>query len=834
MKRAVFYAAGRMLGGASLLCVAGFGHAQEAASDDSHTVMPVEVKATRDAATFGKTTVSEGQVERLDDGSGDLNRLLRNLPNVQYGEDLNDAYDLGEIKPSDISISGGRFYENHFSLDGVSTNSMLDPGGQVATNSVNDVPGYAQSQFIDPSLIGELEVFDANVPARVGGFTGGAVLAHTRAPSSRRRFSAFFSGTDDSMKHFIFVPQSSDPVNGQETEVRGEPEYRKLRYGFTADQPVGENSALMLSLSRLESTIPVTSLARAETQRRTNTNMLLKGRTLLGASDVTWSANYTPYEANNLIEDVRGSDFTLTGGGFGTQMDVFTDTAWGLLNSKVYFSHSENNREAPKDFYNWMTSSSGPDWGERIYSLNSREGGFGDLDKTQREMGTRLRLLRQQWGGELDLGMSFNALRAEYERAADAYVFGSGKIDDRTRCVGGDVSACIERNQALYSRNVYPEDSAVADLHELGLYGEWTLDRRRWGLRLGLRADVDDFQENLNVAPRTLFYYRPAPRVSLSLGANRYYSRSLLAYKLREARKPYYTEYREAQGGTVGGEPVVLVGDNWQSTAAAGDLIYRGSVSDLETPYSDEVSTGVAFPLLGGTLGLRGLYREYHDEFAQDRSAPDPDTGFVTLSPNNAGEGEYRSLVLGWSRTVWDTDIGLNVTWSETKRSNSSYDARSSSAYQDQQVIYKGDLVRLGELDVVSDNFARPVVANLTLSREVLPRFRVSLTGRYRDAYDNLEDTGRQEGRFVQECPGCESTLQGVPVYGSVERPSTVLFDAKLAYSHRLASRQWLDFELILDNVFDQRTHTATVTRPYESGIGAWALVRYRYGEEGR
>ncbi|MES1943707.1 hypothetical protein PC39_06319 [Salinisphaera sp. PC39] len=795
-------------------------------------LLPIEVRATADAADLGRTRLRREDIERLDDGSGDMNRLLRNLPNLQYDEDLNDAYELGEIAPARVSISGGRFYQNRFELDGVSTNSLLDPGSDTPVNSVNDVPGHAQSQFIDPDLIDSLTVYDANVPATVGGFTGGAVLARTRSPSSRRRFSGFFSGTSDSMKHFIFVPPPPpDPDNPVGIEVRGKPEYEKRRYGFTYDQPLGEGSAGLVSLTRVESTLPVVSLAEARTESRDNLNALVKGRTRLWGTDIEVSANYTPYESENLIQDVFDSDFRIEGGGYGAQINGYRETPFGALEARLHVSQTENSREARKDFFNWLTSSQGPDWGERIYSLNSREGGYGDIEKRQRDVGLAAELTRRQWGGELVLGSEISALSADFERDSDTYVYASGKLDDRIRCVGNDVPACIDGNQALFSRSVYPADDAGAELYEGALFGQWSWDSPLWGVRLGLRLDADDFQRNLNISPRSLFHLRPTDWLSLSLGANRYYSRSLLAYKLREARQPFYSEYREATGGTIGGSPVLLVTDDWQTTAAAGTVIYRGSVEELDTPYSDEIAAGLTVPLFGGTLGLRGLTRDYHDEFSQNRSAPDPDTGFVTLTPANEGEGEYRSAVAAWSREIGRFDLGLNVTWSETERSNAGYDSRSATALSDQRVLYDDEVVRLGELDILGDNFARPLVANVTLSTGFGPNLDVSLTGRYRDTYENLQDTGRRASRLVQECPGCEPTEQELPVYDWVSRRATLLFDAKVAYRLRVGSSQWLDLELLVDNLFDSRTYTATGTKVYESGIGAWALVRYRFDQ---
>ena len=85
-----------------------------------------------------------------------------------------------DLRPESISISGGRFYENNFVLDGLSNSNRLDPASDSSSSSVSDIGGHEQSLFINADLIGELKVYDSNVPAAYGGFTGGVVDATTR------------------------------------------------------------------------------------------------------------------------------------------------------------------------------------------------------------------------------------------------------------------------------------------------------------------------------------------------------------------------------------------------------------------------------------------------------------------------------------------------------------------------------------------------------------------------------------------------------------------------------------------------------------------------------
>jgi len=789
----------------------------------------VTVRASPLSYHYGQTYLTREDIERLAGGDGDLNLLLRTLPNVQFGEDLYDVRRLGEIEPAKVSISGGRFYENSFSVDGVSTSSLLDPAGSTSLTAIDDAPGYAQSQFFDTELIESLEIYDANAPARFGGFTGGVVAAETRSAADSFRGTFFVSGTSDSLVNFKVFPPELDPEEPEPVEIVDPPQYRKYRYGGQLDIPLTDDAGLLLSATQLESSIPELSLAEFRNRERSNTNLLANLNLPLGDWDLRANVNATPYSSQNFITDALNSDFEIKGGGYGGSLHLDGLSPLGDTELRLSYSASTNDREAPRNFFNWATSSNGPDWGESIFSLTSREGGFGDLDKGQDNLAMSGSIFTRLGPGNLNLGLSLERVGADFRRAEDLYVFRSAVLDNRIRCIGENVSACIEGNQALFTRSVYPAEDVSVDLLQSGAYAEWDWQGLEFGARVGVRADYDDFQRNLNVAPRLMATYQPWSWLGMHLGANRYYSRALLTYRLREARVPFFSETREATGATIGGQPVLLITDDWQRAAASGGLVYEGSVSDLRTPYADELAGGFSFPLVGGTGGLRGVLRESRDEFSQSRSAVDPETGLVTVRPANEGRSSYRSVTFLWEGQLGPVDLGLNVTWSQNERTNAEYDSRSASEFDDEQVIYESEILRRGDLLILADDFSRPLVANLTLS---LPRrwgTEFSMTGRYRQRFKSISDTGRTQEVVLQECPDCPAVDVSLPVYADRTRPATILFDARLNVDLPQLGRHGGEAELLLSNLFDSRTYTAEGANAYEAGISAWVLFRYRY-----
>lgn len=92
----------------------------------------------------------------------------------------------------------------------------------------------------------------------------------------------------------------------------------------------------------------------------------------------------------------------------------------------------------------------------------------------------------------------------------------------------------------------------------------------------------------------------------LIAGYNRYYGAALLTYKLREARTPYYREYRTTEHNIV---------TDWVRDSGQGD--YRYVFDGVKTPYSDEQTLGLSQSLLGGVMTLKLVKRDNRNEFAR-------------------------------------------------------------------------------------------------------------------------------------------------------------------------------------------------------------------------
>ncbi len=182
-----------------------------------------------------------------------------------------------------------------------------------------------------------------------------------------------------------------------------------------------------------------------------------------------------------------------------------------------------------------------------------------------------------------------------------------------------------------------------------------------------MRYDYNDFLKNHDLAFRS--------RVTLDVfgndgtrliaGYNRYYGgAALLTYKLREARAPFYREYRSTEQNIV---------TDWQRESGQGD--YRYVFDDVATPYSDEQTVGLEQALLGGVMTLKVVKRDNQDEFARTETET-RDDGYRYYIMNNDGSSEYLGVSLGWNAVYGNTLISVHGTWSETKTNNGDYETR--------------------------------------------------------------------------------------------------------------------------------------------------------------
>ncbi len=179
---------------------------------------------------------------------------------------------------------------------------------------------------------------------------------------------------------------------------------------------------------------------------------------------------------------------------------------------------------------------------------------MGDLEQTQQTVQLRSALVLEPLRSgplahEIEAGLEFAWVEGTFDRPRALYAYLGARIDPDVVC-GGDTVACVDEEQYFSQRRIWDAGSVSARMQQYDLFLEDRLSAGRLTLRPGIRLAYDDFMQNLNLAPRLAATYDLAGngRTLLIGGWNRYYGRTLLTYKLREAQSPFRSETRSTAG----------------------------------------------------------------------------------------------------------------------------------------------------------------------------------------------------------------------------------------------------------------------------------------------
>ncbi|BCR03008.1 TonB-dependent receptor [Desulfuromonas versatilis] len=784
---------------------------------------PVEVTGTIDNPATGKSTIPGEVIRDLPRGNGSINELLRVLPDVQLSEDFNTNKNAGEILPPNLSISGGKAFENNFVIDGIGNNSLLDPATRSA-DLVSDVPGHPQQLFLLADLVDEITVFDSSVPVEYGGFTGGVVEVKTRRPRSEFGGGLAYRTTRDQWTRFHL-----DEGQQAEAELVGriedQPRFEKHQAFVSLDLPLGDSAGLLGAYGQVFSKIPLAHLGGSKAETRRGENYFLKGVWDPTPEDaLELSLTYAPYREERFFADVLGSDFELEGGGISLSAGYRHFFSLGELSLEGALQASENSRRGPRHFRSWAITDN-KDWGLISGSDVSPEGGFGSVEKTQQGLAVKgVVNFDERFTGPVghgvQLGFEAEMARGTFEREETTFVFKGARTTPDIIC-GEDTFACEEQEQFFTLRNVYDPASVIARINSYHLFAEDQLGFRRLSLRPGVRLSYDDFMENLNLSPRLAAGYDlfGDGRTRLVAGAARYYGRSLLTYKLREARPPFRSEARTSFQN----RPT-----DWEPAAFQGVNVTR--FSRLDTPYADELTAGVDQALFGGRLSLKYVHREGRDEFARSYGEVQPD-GLRYYTLNNHGSSRHDGYRLSWERRFRRQFLSLNATYQETLSSNEDYDTTLEADELEDRVWYGDDILLKTELP--RGDYNRPWVLNLTWIAQLPGGFTFTNLTWYRSGYETIEPTG-----IFREIPGGErrsdpltgeEIFESLEIYEAQDRAAALLFDWKLNWRKAVYRDQELGLSLEVYNVFDEKIRAGRSRDTFVVGRQFWAGAEYRF-----
>jgi len=807
------------------------------------------VRSTPTSQSMGTQILTAEQIERLPISNGNITELLKTNPNVRFSNDTGSSTTPGEIAPENVSFHGEKFYNNNFMIDGLSNNNTINPGangGALNTNpdgyNAIDLPaGGTQSFWINSELVEQLEVFDSNISAKYGSFTGGVVDARLKDPDLERASGKVSYRTSRDSWTKYHIDATDEETFNLAAELTHQPKFKKNFYSFSANQPLSDKAGFIFAYNRQQSDIPNYHvwLGEWQDQKRIAETFMLKGTYLADNGDmIRLTGMHSPHESTYVKKDTKNGKFTNSGGGHRVNIEWEHNGSWGKMTSLAGYQFEENKIDHESDTHiTWRRYqnstgyvSDAINWGSGFPGTNFQNaliGGYGSFATEKRSY-----VLKQDYElnpfefiglqHQLDLGWEMNVYSARYNRFSNAYASrGVPTISSSIVCQTGD-SFCIDGEQYFKSITLYPEREVSGNYNNYAVYLQDSMNFGRLEVTPGIRAQYDDYLENLTLAPRFAASYDVFGDRSTRVfgGANRYYGQSFLAYKLRSGISSNSILTRtDASAPWVVGE---------LKTAS-----YDYDISDLKTPYSDELSLGISQRVANTVLTAKWVQRDGRDQFGRKQSTDDLGNRYYVLDNEAHTKGNTLSLTVepispmhfSWTDISWS----LGASYSENKSSSQTYYDQGNT--NDSMVIFNGKLMEKGEMDAL--DFNSPWNAFATINT-YFPAIRlnwghfISYTAGY-TGYTTASVSCPMDNSICGDYAG------NATEYIETKYDNYLSYDWRFSYEQPLYKDQKLDVSLDVLNVFDNVIEASlsksslgqTVT--YKTGRQFWLGVAYTW-----
>lgn len=817
--------------------------------DESSAGDTIIVRSAPTSQSMGTQIINADEIKKTPLGNGNITELLKSNPNVRFSNESNSSVNPGEIAPENVSFHGEKFYNNNFMIDGLSNNNNVNPGannGDLRTSpdgfSPTDLPsGGTQSFWINAELVDKVEVYDSNISAKYGNFTGGVVDARLIDPSLERASGRVSWRTSRDSWTKYHINNKDEAEFSEATKFYNQPQFTKNFYTLTANQPINDKSGIVFAYNRQDSVIPQYHSVMDEwhDQKRVGETYLLKGIWFADNGDIfRMTGMYSPHESTYYKDNIKNGGFTNKGGGYRGNIEWEHFASWGKITSLAGYQYEQNKIEQESDtyqsWYRYLRSqnfvSDTIDWGSSVPNANAQLaflGGYGTFgtDKTTTRFKQDIEFTpfaTSVLTHQVDAGWELSLNQSRYRRYGDAATStGVATIDKNVACQAGD-DFCIDGEQYFKRRTVYPSRTVQGSYSDYAVYLQDSMNFKRLEVTPGVRVQYDDFLQNLTMAPRfaTSLDVFGDKGTRVFGGANRYYGQSLMAYKLRSG-----ITAKVAQTRTNANSP--WVGDT--VTYNANDY----DISDLNTPYSDELSLGLSQRVLNSVWTVKWVNRKGRDQFGRDRITDENGQKRYVMTNSAKTDGDTWSLtaepISPYHWGAMDVNWKLEASWVKNKSSSQAYYDDSNS--DSEMAIINNKLIEKGDMEALDFNVPWFVNAKIYT---YFPALNLNWT-------HSIGYTSGFTGYSTKSvaCPAgnsaCGDYDGAATLYEKTKYNDYFTYDWRFGWTQPTFQNQSLELTLDVLNVLDsvvEAKQTGTSASPrltYKTGRQFWFGVAYNW-----
>ncbi|MFP4772541.1 TonB-dependent receptor plug domain-containing protein [Pasteurella multocida] len=553
-------------------------------ADKNHFLTEIVVYADQNKSMSSTQSVTQDDMKKSPVTNGNITDYLRSNPHVRYENSDQNGLQQGEIKPENISINGADYQQTTFFVDNVNINNDMGFGSDLFDGTMATVPfaNHSQGYFFDANLLSSIVVHDSNVSASLGGFAGGAVVAKTKQYDGKDRLKFSYRTTDASWAKFKVEDKDLERFKNAIPEgsvAEFQPKYSKHFFNITAEKGLSENLGMVIGLSRRTSSIQQSRQINPQGDRDKQTHTRRSDNALL-------NFNLTPNDKHRFELGFRYSNYRERKF-FNTNIDsnVFdyhraygVTFSWinalqsGILTTTLAYDNFDDTRKSASTYMKTTLTDDGEEY---------TEGGMGNSQLNQKNLHTSLEYAMNPFNlGSIEhsvsLGGIYQATKYRFTRHSDAVgeLYTPDWLDNNSNGIYDELT--------LAQRNIAKKGTVKTRYQNIALYVEDLMTWKNLEFRAGLRLERDDYLKNTNLAPRTVFRYKPFEDTAFSVGWNRYYGRSFASMKLSEG----------------------IFKLDGHDTFRYKDL------SQFKTPYSDELSFGVEQYVANLAFHLKYILRD--------------------------------------------------------------------------------------------------------------------------------------------------------------------------------------------------------------------------------
>lgn len=824
----------------------------EAGRASYQALLPDEkIVVTPFSQQMGTQQLTSEQIAKRPTGNGSISELLKSNPNVQFASDTNNSMMGGELEPEKVSFHGEKFYNNNFTIDGLSNNNNIDPASNNAVagslptgHNAWDLPaGGEQSLWINSQLLGSVEVFDSNVSAKYGDFTGGVVDAKIKNPRSDRASGyVSYRMTSDDLTSFHVHGDVKEAFESA-SRIWYQPRFTKQSYSASVNQPINDKLALLFSYDRTTSKIPYYQdiLDEWVDQKRQKETYLIKGHYKANNGDtLSATAVYAPHSSLFYRRNIKDSGFENAGGGYRFNIDQKHLTDWGRIKTTLGYQFDENTvTNESEHYYPWWHKYRGKTsdvitWQTGVLTASGNQtglqGGYGKFATESRTLTAKqdYSLYDINLGNathQINAGWEYRREDKDYKRFYDTSLGGTTVWNDKVVCQGAD--GCIDGEQYTSIRLLYPARHVSASMDKYSAYLEDNIKIGRFELTPGVRVSYNDYLKNTDISPRFAFTADvfDNDKTKLFGGLSRYHGAGVFAYKLKNGISSNLQQRRTTNAdGTL---------TDWTDDGNIKERSaskYNHDVSGLDTPYSDEKVLGLTQKIANTTWTLKWVNRDSKKSFARSQTTNEAGERIM----DNSGWSKADTVTLRVSPTAPIKYSGLDLNWSfgaswSDNRQNTSNSYDETSAGDEDYAIFEGKLMKKADLPAFDYNLPWKAFLDVDMTFPDI-NFTWGHHLKYAAPYQNYTRTS-------VNCPvdglGCGSYSGPATYYEKTDFGRQLTYDWRMAYKKYFGTHANLELNMDIINVFDKKTEISKPNNSpvitYEQGRQIWLGATYNW-----